>query len=70
MGSGVVRRSTTGEHACVNVSDDAAQMGRQVDTFDIIRGMARAYMKPKYVYSHMVAMQLHHCIIGNFSLWG
>jgi hypothetical protein len=42
---------TTGEHACVNVSDDAAHMGGQVYTWDIIRVVAMAGMKPNGVYA-------------------
>ena len=37
---------TTGEHAGVTVSDEAAKMGGQVDTYDLISVVARTYIQP------------------------
>ena len=41
----------TGEQACVNVSDNEANLGGQVYPCDIIRVVARACMKPNDFYA-------------------
>jgi hypothetical protein len=43
---------TPGAHACVHVSDDAAQMGGQVSTGDLIRVGAMAGMNPNDGSAH------------------
>jgi hypothetical protein len=41
----------TGEQEGVNVADDEANLGGQVDTWDIIKVVARTCMKPNDLYA-------------------